>query len=85
LTLRVSELTLSIVVEEVKSVAVDANAGLVEERAVFMSILASSLGMGPVSFDAGNASSPVLVVFLTILILDLANGLTVEDVALIAS
>ena len=85
MTLRVSELTLSIVVDEVKSVAVDADAGLVEECAVFISILASSLGIGPVSFDAGNADGPVLVAFLTILILDLANGLTVEDVALVAS
>ena len=82
LALRVSKLALSIVVEEVKSIAVDADTSLVEERAMFVSIFTSSLGINSVSLDAGDAGSSIRVVFLAILILDLADSLVVQDIAI---
>ena len=82
LALRVSKLAFSVVVEEIKSIAVDADAGLVEERAMFVSIFTSSLGIDSISLDAGDAGSSIRVVFLAILILDLADSLVVQDIAI---
>jgi hypothetical protein len=69
LTLRISKLTLSKVIKEIESVTIDADTCLIKERAVLISILASSLGVYSISLYASNTGSSIWVVFLTILIL----------------
>ena len=84
-TLRISELTFSIEVEEIESIAVDAQPWLIEVGAVLISVLASSSLVDSVSLNTGDAGSSVLVVLLAVLVWTLAEVLLVQGVSLLTA
>lgn len=84
IALRISELTFSEGVQEIKSIAVDADPCFVKGRAVFICILTSSFSIDVVSLHAFQASCSGLVILCTILIFYLAEEVLRKGITLLA-
>ena len=77
-------MALPVKVEEVESVAVHAQPVFIEVGTVLVSVLASSLAINGVAFDAFEAGRALRVVFGAVFILEFAQLFVGQGVALLA-